>query len=158
MFGVRLFPQVLSDLNFFNVNSEKELALRLRTVERVAAAAIGEYLIVRYLAKLGSSFAAKKGVFLAFWASYCCLSLPANMLRACGVITYKSILYAESSIRNKEIGWTVIEVALVGLGYFGSQIYKDFAEMGPNFLERLFQKVEDKLAPPLYRRFYTEIV
>jgi hypothetical protein len=161
MLGVSLFPsQVLSDLNFFNVSSKEELASRLRAVQRVSAAAIGAYLMVRYqpilVAKLGSSCAAKIGVYLAFFGGYSCLSFPANMLRACGVIAYQSILYAESSIRNKEIGWTVIEVSLVGIAYFGSQIYKAYAEIGPNLLERLFQKVEDKYTKPLYRYFYTQ--
>ncbi len=163
MLGVRLFPpQVLSDLNFFNVKSEKELTSRLRAVQRVVAAAIGAYLMVRYqpilVAKLGSSCAAEIGVFCVFFGGYSCLSYPANMLRASGFLTYDSILNAESSIRNKEIGWTVIEVALVGLWYFGSQMYKDCAEIGPNLLERLFQKVEDKVAPPLFRQFYTKKV
>ena len=75
MFGISLFPpQVLSDLNFFNVNSEKELASRLRAVQRVAAAAIGAYLMARYTpifaAKLESSCAAEIVVELAFAASY----------------------------------------------------------------------------------------
>lgn len=162
MFGVSLFPpQVLSDLNFFNVKSEKKLASRLRAVQRVAAAAIGAYLMRRYqpilVAKLGSSSAAKI-VFCAFFGGYSCLSFPANMLRACVAVTCGHILNAESNIRNKEIGGTVIEVAWVGFGYFVSQTYKYYAKYGPNLLERVFQKVEDTFVPSLYRRFYTEKV
>ena len=81
MFGIQLFPQVLSDLNFFNVKSEDELASRLRAVQRVAVAAIGAYLMVQYhrpilLAKLGSSWVARSVVDLAFYLGYHCLSNP----------------------------------------------------------------------------------
>ncbi len=158
MLGVRLFPpQVLSDLNFFNVSSKEELALRLRAVQRVAAAAIGTYLMVRYVAKLGSSFAANVGVRLAFSAGYACLSFPTANLVFSVRAGYLATTRAVSSIRNKEIGWAVADVVFVGMAYFTSQVYRDSAfEIGPNFLERFFQKVEDKLTESLYRRFYTQ--
>ena len=159
MFGVRLFPpQVLSDLNFLSVNSKEELATRLRAVQRVAVAAIGAYLWVRYLpilaAKLGSSCAAGMVVELAFFVSGACLSYPAAALILAGSRGYLFTMYAVSRIRNKEIGWTVFSVAWIGLSYFWSQDYKMYAEIGPNFLERVFQKVEDKLTQPLWDRFY----
>src|SRR5579863_4696816 len=93
---IRLFPQVLSDLNFFNVKSEKQLASRLRAVLRVAAAAIGAYLWVRYkpifAAKLGSSFVAMNGVDLAFYAGYSCLSFPATVLTVSNILGYKNMM------------------------------------------------------------------
>jgi len=162
MLGVRLFPpQILSDLNFFNVRSEVELASRLRAVQRVAAAAIGAYLTVRsgpiLAAKLGCSLAARIVGSLTFTVGYGCLSYPAGILISSGGFAYRCTLGAVSSIGNKEIGWAVINVACIGIGYFFSQMYSHSAyEIGPNLLEKLFQKVEAKLVPPLYRRFYTQ--
>jgi len=164
MLGVRLFPpQVLSDLNFFNVKSEKKLALRLRTLQRVAAAAIGTYLMVRYkpilAAKLGSSYIAREVANLPFYLGYGCLSFPTVNLIVLGDFGYLSMLDAVSNIRNKEVGWAVANVAFAGMAYFVSQGYRDSdLDIGPNLLEKLFQKVEDKLTQPLWDRFYKKQV
>jgi hypothetical protein len=165
MFGINLFPpQVLSDLNFFNVNSEQELASRLRAVQRVAAAAIGAYLMVRYepilVAKLGSNFFVRVAVAEAFVAGYGCLSVPAMALSISWGYGYELAMGTLAHIRNREIKKRVINVAFSGTFYFLSQIYKDdkYGAMdGPNFLERLFQKVEDRWTQPLWDRFYKQV-
>jgi hypothetical protein len=156
MTAIKLFPpQVLSDLNFLSVNSKEELASRLRAVQRVVAAAIGAYLMVRYQPILGASCAVQTAVYLASIAGYACLSLPALSLVASGFVATHETLGAASHSRNKELGWTVINVAWIGMAYFLSQGYRHAAfEIGPNFLERVFQKVEDKLTQPLWDRFY----
>ncbi|HEY5235419.1 MAG TPA: hypothetical protein VIJ14_04505, partial [Rhabdochlamydiaceae bacterium] len=126
MLGVRLFPQVLSDLNFFNVRSQTDLASRLRAVQRVVAATLGAYLMVRYepilIAKLGSNCSAEGLVKIAFLVSYGCLSMPTTILILSGVTGYRHMLYAVSS--NKEIGWKVLNVAMVVVCYVNFQNYR----------------------------------
>ncbi len=167
MFDVRLFPpQVLSDLNFFHVKSERELAFRLRTLQRVVAAAIGAYLMERYMpilaAKLGSSYEAYAEAHFTFVAGYGCLSFPIVGLIWSGRVGYLFTRNAVLTVRNIEIGRAVINVVGVSAAYFFSQIYRcsgledqdPYLEAGPNFLERFFQKVEDKLTKPLWVHVY----
>lgn len=155
MFGVRLFPpQVLSDLNFFNVSSKEELATRLRAVQRVAAAAIGIYLKVRYQPILAAKWESKSAAMLSLYAGYSCLSCPVMLLVLSWFNGYVYTMDALSCIRSREIGWTVLSVSMFGLSYFLSQNYKDGALTGPNLLEKLFDTVEDKLTQPLWDRFY----
>jgi hypothetical protein len=157
MSGIQLFPQILSDLNFRNVKSEKELASRLRAVQRVAVAAIGFYLKVHYepMLKMGCSGAVKTGIGVAVDACYCCLSVPTGLLSVSSVFIYEFTMQTLSHIRNKEIGKAVISIACTGLSYFLAQVYKDPEyERVPNLLEKVFQKVEDHATPFLWNLIY----
>lgn len=159
MLGIRLFPQVLSDLNFFNVNSPKELAFRLRTVQRVAVAAIGGYLLLRYertvIKQLGLKCPLSGVVRLGFLAGNAYLSVPMAALSMTAIGSYQCAMKVVPNYRDKKIGWLVFNVGMVFYGYILSQFYKDLEiEISPNLLERLFQKVEDKLTQPLWDRFY----
>ena len=159
MLGIRLFPQVLSDLNFFNVNSEKELASRLRAVQRVAATAIGAYLYARYepilVARLGGTLILKSAVNFAFSVGYCCLSLPSINLFVQWFMGYRVAVSAFRTYENKQFILSAVGVGCFFVSYGIGQIYKE-ESASPNLLEKLFQKVEDTLTQPLWNRFYKQ--
>jgi hypothetical protein len=161
MLGVWLFPQVLSDLNFFNVKSKKELASRLRAVQRVAVAAIGAYLIVRYApilaAKLGGTLISKLAFPFAITVSYWCLSAPSTCLITGGGGGYLAVLAALREYDNKQFIELAISVGLFFTCYICGQVYKKGGNIPTNLFEKLFQKVEERYAQPLYHRFYSQI-
>ena len=158
MFDIRLFPpQVLLDLNFCNVNSEKELASRLRAVQRVVAAAIGAYLYARYepifVAKLGGTLIAKFAVNIPISQGYFCLSNPSTCLFMQWFMGYRTGLNVFRKYENKQFISSAVSVGLLFANYVLGQVYKEEG-VYPNFLEKLFQKVEDKVTLPLWDRFY----
>ena len=159
MLDVRLFPEVLSDLNFFNVHSSTELGLRLRAVQRVAAAAIGAYLFLRYepilIAKLGSTLIPRLVVPCAFITGYCFLSYPSTGLVVGGVFGYRGVLQLISCIEDKKIIGIGLSVGLIFSSYCTFQTYKEAADVPLlNLLEKLFQRVETRYTQSLWDRFY----
>ncbi len=160
MTAIKLFPQVLLDLNFFNVKSERELASRLRAVQRVAAAAIGAYLMVRYepilVAKLGGTYISTAAVSFAFSVSYCCLSTPSTALILGGLYGYRTVLAAFQEYDNKQFIGLAINVGSFFISYVLGQMYKEGGDARPNLFEKLFRKVEERYAQPLYDRFYSQ--
>jgi len=62
---------------------------------------------------------------------------------------------------NRDIWAMVFGVVLIAEGYVLSQLYKRGENNGidvdmPNFLEKVFQKVENKCTKPLWDRFYAK--
>lgn len=154
MLGVRLFPQVLSDLNFFNVESEQELALRLRTVQRVAVAVIGTCLFVRYEPMLNKNQVVV--LYIGVFVGGVCLSAPMSILYLTAVTGCQSAMKGVSRYRENQIGKFVLCVGGVFYCYLVSQGYKKhLADIQlPNLLEKLFKKVEDRVTQPIWDRFY----
>ena len=172
---LQLFPQVLSDLNFFNVSSEEELALRLRTVQRVAVAAIGLCLLFRFeptvFAKLASYAPALvnwRGYDIFHAAVKVAMPVPFMLLSCPSAALVMGVWWSRCGVSwvvlgfgNRNISAKVSGVILIVGGYWLSQIYKNGANNGidvdtPNLLETVFQKVENKCTKPLWDRFYAK--
>jgi hypothetical protein len=160
MSGISLFPpQVISDLNFFNVSSKEDAAFRLRTLQRVALAAVGAYLVLRYESKLtaplGNTLTARLVVRLGLMGFSCCLSAPSAVLAWTGFYGIIGVSEIISAIVKKEVGVAVYFLLGTATVYSTFQKYSDsFFMEAPNLLERVFQKVEDRYAEPLWNRFY----
>jgi hypothetical protein len=152
MLGIRLFPQILADLNFFNVNSEKKLTSRLRAVQRAAAAAIGAYLMARY--QPGSTSISKSAICAAFTVGSICLSCPSASLIV-QFNGYRIVLLAFRAYENKQFVQLAINIGFFFTSYAIGQMYKK-ESISPNLLEKLFKKVEDKITQPLWERFYNQ--
>jgi hypothetical protein len=159
---IKLFPpQVLSDLNFFRVRDEQELAFRLKTLQRVAVAAIGAYLFVRYEPMLAKQLGLFKSplrivVYMGIHVCSACLSAPMYVLFTTAVTGSLSAMKGVSSYRDNKIGEVVFWVGGVFYCYVVSQGYKKHLESipSPDFLERLFLKVGNRVYEPLWNRFY----
>ncbi len=159
MSSVTLFPQVLPDLNFFNVSSSTEAAFRLRALQRVALAAVGGYLLVRYSdnleCQLASTWAGRSIVRLGLLGLSVCLSAPSTCLALTTAYGPKYAYQAFSAIAKKEIGLAIFLLVGATSSYVVFANYRHPSLMiGPNLLEKLFQKVEDRYAVPLWNRFY----
>lgn len=162
MLGIRLFPpQVLSDLNFFRVRDELELALRLRAVQRVAVAAIGTYLLYRYTPLLASQSSHISDAWLVAGLASGLISYtlcsPAFGIFTGGLYFYKGSVDVLSGIKHKDIGSIAWGSFWVLGACYVSQTYKKYQFCfcpSPNLLDKLFIRVADRCAPPLWNRFY----
>lgn len=156
-------PQVLRDINFFNVRSPTEAAYRLRTLQRVAAAGLGAYLFFRYepLKQLQVShipYASAALDIATFFAGYSVCS-PAAFLILGGATFYEGSVKILSGAEHKIIGRIVLGALMVGFGYINCHLYRtiDFCfYSSPDPLDKVFTIVAARYSEPMWRRFYSK--
>ncbi|HEY5235356.1 MAG TPA: hypothetical protein VIJ14_04185, partial [Rhabdochlamydiaceae bacterium] len=124
-------PNVIKELNFFNVKGSTELGYRLRTLQRVVAAAIGAYLFYRYHPLLQSQISqipyASKVVSLAsFFVGYTLCS-PATFLVLGGRYLYEGGVEVFLGVKHKHIESIVMGSLRILVGYYCWNEYRTIA-------------------------------
>jgi hypothetical protein len=159
--GKAIIPQVIADLDFYHVNSSTDLNYRLRTLQRVAAAAIGAYLFYRYHPLLTAQishipYAAHVVTTVCFLIGYT-LCAPASFLVSGGANIYGGGVIALSGIQHKNIGSIAIGIFMVLGGYILCQEYRKYEFCfypSPDPLDKLVVLVANRNASRLWLRFY----
>ncbi|HEY5235355.1 MAG TPA: hypothetical protein VIJ14_04180 [Rhabdochlamydiaceae bacterium] len=157
-----LFPQIIADLDFYHVHSSADLAYRLRTLQRVAAAAIGVYLYYCYQPLLTSQMShipnASNLVTGAFFLIGYTLCSPAVFL----VFGIERFCSGGAQMISGVVNKKIARIAMGSLHFFGGygvfQMYRKYDlvsfYLSPNLLDSLFKRVANRYAPPLWDRFY----
>lgn len=161
--GKYLIPKVIADLDFYHVNSSMDLAYRLRTLQRVAAAAIGAYLFYHYHPVLTSQishipYASQVVSTVAFFIGYT-LCAPASFLASGSANIYWGSVQVLSGIKHKKIGDIALGSYVALAGYILCQVYRQYEfcfYRSPDPLDKLFTSVANNYKGRLWERFYAK--
>lgn len=159
--GKEILPQVMVELDFYHVQSLKELNYRLLTLQRVAAAAVGAYLFYRYHPHLTSQishipYASQLVSTVSFLVGYTLCSAAAFLVLG-GSFIYEGCVQVLSGIKHKKIGDVALGSFGVLSGYLTCQMYRKYQFCiypSSNHLDTLFTKVSISYCVPLWNRFY----